>query len=67
MPGTSPGMTERVVVRTGCAARSVTHKKSEPAPGRGPALKDLILGTGVGRDQVQVRVFPSSDGRQRAR
>jgi hypothetical protein len=29
-------------------------KRSEPAPGRGPALKDLILGTGVGRDQVQV-------------
>ncbi len=38
------------------------HKKSEPAPGRGPALKDLILGTGVGRDQVQVskNVSPSA-------
>ncbi len=33
-------------------------KRSEPAPGRGPALKDLILGTGVGRDPVQVRIFP---------
>ena len=39
-----------------------TLKKSEPAPGRGPALMDLILGTGGGTRPGPIQIVFSSAG-----